>query len=119
VSQCREAGRIDNTLLVLKLGLAPLLLECHSAGDVRRDAVAEIAAGSNQDEGMHLCSHLWVTEQLLQFAMSEVNRLCRLQCRPSQREVRFSSGCSYSFLCFAGMFNLLHIYSFKNYQKYK
>lgn len=85
----RDEGRIDNTFLILKLGLALLVLECHSAGDVRRDAVAEITAGSNQDEGMHLCSHLRVTEQLLQLAMSKVNRLCRLQYRPLRRKCIF------------------------------
>lgn len=73
-SQCRDEGRIDDTFLILKLGLALLLLECHSAGDMRRHAVAEIAAGSNQDEGMHLCSHVRVTDELLQVAMFKVNR---------------------------------------------
>lgn len=40
--------------------------------------MAEMTAGSNQVEGMHPCSHLGVTEQLLQFAVPKVNRLCRL-----------------------------------------
>lgn len=53
------------------------MLECHSTGDVRRDAVTEITAGSNQDEEAHVCSYCQITEQLLPFAMAKVNRSCR------------------------------------------
>lgn len=51
--------------------------------------MAEISAGSNQDEGMRLCSRLLVTGQLLQLAMARVHRLCGLQYRPLQRKCIF------------------------------
>lgn len=53
-SQHRDEDRIDSTIPILKLGLALLVLECHSVGDVSRDAVAEMTASSNWNKGMHL-----------------------------------------------------------------
>lgn len=111
-SQCKDEGRIDNTFPILKLGLALLVLECHSAGGVRRDAVAEITAGSNQDEGMHLCSHLQVTEQLLQLAISKFNSLCRPQYRPLQKKCIFLVVAHKAFSVLHGcLSNLFNFYS--------
>lgn len=74
--------------------------------------MAEITAGSNQDEGMHLCSHLWLTEQLLQLAMSKVNRLCRLQYRPLQRKCIFLVVAHKALSVLHGhLSNLFHFYS--------
>lgn len=51
--------------------------------------MAEISAGSKQDEGTRLCSRLLVTGQLLQLAMARVHRLCGLRYRPLQGKCIF------------------------------
>lgn len=74
---------------------------------MRKGATAEITAGSHQDEGMHLCSHLLVTEQLLQLAMPMVNSFCGLQYRPLQRRCIFLIVTHKSFSVLHGCLNNL------------
>lgn len=81
-----------------------------SAGNMRIGAMAEITAASHQDEGMPLCSHLLVTEQLLQLPMPKVNRLRGVQYRPLERKCIFLTVIHRSFSVLHGCLNNLYYF---------